>query len=84
MREPQDHEPGDIADHAEAREAELREDAIAEVRARVQHGDWESLSAKWCEECGERVPDARRKAVVGVQLCVECQGRTEDRRSRGW
>ncbi len=32
-------------------------------------------SAKWCEGagCGERIPDARRKAVPGVQFCVECQ-----------
>lgn len=33
------------------------------------------LSAKWCEVpgCGERIPDARREAVPGVALCVECQ-----------
>jgi phage/conjugal plasmid C-4 type zinc finger TraR family protein len=32
-------------------------------------------SAKWCAGvgCGERIPDERRKAVPGVQLCVECQ-----------
>jgi phage/conjugal plasmid C-4 type zinc finger TraR family protein len=32
-------------------------------------------SAKWCKEpgCGARIPEARRKLVPGVQLCVECQ-----------
>lgn len=32
-------------------------------------------SAKWCRTpgCGKRIPDARRKAVPGVQFCVECQ-----------
>lgn len=27
-----------------------------------------------CEECGEPIPAARRKAVPGVRLCIECQG----------
>ncbi|OGS90845.1 MAG: hypothetical protein A2Z95_06155 [Gallionellales bacterium GWA2_60_18] len=32
-------------------------------------------SAKWCTApgCGERIPDARREAVPGVQCCVACQ-----------
>lgn len=36
-------------------------------------------SAKWCAApgCGERIPDARRKAVPGVQLCLACQGHFE-------
>ncbi|HEU0283264.1 MAG TPA: TraR/DksA C4-type zinc finger protein [Gallionella sp.] len=35
----------------------------------------ERPSAKWCAApgCGDRIPDARRKAVPGVQFCVECQ-----------
>jgi phage/conjugal plasmid C-4 type zinc finger TraR family protein len=84
-RETVEREPGDEADRAEVREAEMREDGIAEVRARVQHGDWQALSAKWCDRCGERVPDARRAAVVGVRLCVECQAEVEaEKRTRGW
>ena len=36
-------------------------------------------SAKWCEGigCGERIPEARRQAVPGVQFCVECQAWNE-------
>jgi len=26
-----------------------------------------------CEECGVGIPEARRKAIVGVRLCVVCQ-----------
>jgi phage/conjugal plasmid C-4 type zinc finger TraR family protein len=30
-------------------------------------------SALYCVECGDAIPEARRQAVPGVQLCVECQ-----------
>ena len=41
-------------------------------------------SAKWCEAagCGERIPDARRKAIPGVQFCVECQELNEKVKTR--
>lgn len=29
--------------------------------------------AEICEECGEQIPPARREAVPGCVLCVECQ-----------
>jgi len=25
-----------------------------------------------CKACGEEIPEARQKAVPGVQLCLEC------------
>jgi len=31
-----------------------------------------------CEECGERIPEARRVAVPGVRLCVSCQEEWDD------
>ena len=34
-------------------------------------------SAEECEECGDEIPEARRKAVPGVQLCVFCQEKHE-------
>lgn len=42
------------------------------------------LSAEWCGSacCGERIPDARREAVPGVQLCVGCQELIEKTRGR--
>ncbi len=45
------------------------EDAIARARGRLPQG--ESLSR--CEECDAEIPEARRRAVPGVRLCVACQ-----------
>jgi len=30
-------------------------------------------SATLCVECDEPIPEARRQAVPGVKLCIECQ-----------
>jgi phage/conjugal plasmid C-4 type zinc finger TraR family protein len=30
-------------------------------------------SAKECQECGDEIPEARQKAMLGVQHCVYCQ-----------
>lgn len=32
-----------------------------------------------CDECGDDIPDARRVAVPGVRLCIDCQ-KVEERR----
>ncbi|SFF80539.1 DksA/TraR family C4-type zinc finger protein [Neptunomonas qingdaonensis] len=45
------------------------EDAIALARSRLPIGD----SLTHCEECEAFIPEARRKAVPGVRLCVRCQ-----------
>ncbi|WP_018861492.1 MULTISPECIES: DksA/TraR family C4-type zinc finger protein [unclassified Thioalkalivibrio] len=45
------------------------EDALARVRSQLPEG--ESLEA--CEECGATIPEARRRALPGVRLCVPCQ-----------
>ncbi|MDF7675634.1 DksA/TraR family C4-type zinc finger protein [Neisseriaceae bacterium ESL0693] len=45
------------------------EDALAQVRTRLPQGE----SALYCDECGEEIPEARRLAVPGVRLCIECQ-----------
>lgn len=49
------------------------EDAIARARGKLARGE----SLKHCEECDAAIPDARRKAVPGVRLCIDCQ-RTRD------
>ncbi len=46
------------------------EDAVARARSELPRG--ESLSH--CEECNAVIPEARRRAVAGVRLCVGCQG----------
>ncbi|GBU13783.1 conjugal transfer protein TraR [Enterobacterales bacterium] len=30
-----------------------------------------------CEDCGEDIPEARRRLVMGVQRCIHCQERVE-------
>ncbi|WP_043307131.1 DksA/TraR family C4-type zinc finger protein [Pseudomonas sp. ML96] len=45
------------------------EDAVARARSQLPRG--ESLSR--CEECDAVIPEARRQAVPGVRLCVNCQ-----------
>lgn len=44
-------------------------DAIKRARSQLPQGK----SLKLCEECGGRIPEARRKALPGVRLCVPCQ-----------
>lgn len=30
-------------------------------------------SLRECAECGEKIPEARRNALPGVKLCIDCQ-----------
>ncbi|MBU4681129.1 DksA/TraR family C4-type zinc finger protein [Cedecea davisae] len=45
------------------------DDAVARARSELPKGE----SLVHCEECGEHIPEARRKAIQGVRLCVKCQ-----------
>jgi phage/conjugal plasmid C-4 type zinc finger TraR family protein len=45
-------------------------------RARQQMPTGVSLAE--CEECEKVIPEARRLAVPGVRLCVECQGALDE------
>ena len=45
------------------------EDAVELARSRLPKGE----SLTHCEECGADIPEARRKAIVGVRLCIVCQ-----------
>ena len=44
-------------------------DAVERVRRQLPQGP----GLEHCEECGAAIPVARRKAVPGVRLCVDCQ-----------
>ena len=55
-------------------------DAILRARAETPRGE----SAEDCDECGESIPEARRRALPGVRTCVTCQsGRDAQRRVAG-
>jgi phage/conjugal plasmid C-4 type zinc finger TraR family protein len=53
-------------------------DAIKRARSQMHKGP----SLKRCEECGAKIPEARRNAVPGVRLCVSCQ-EAQDRNQGG-
>ena len=45
------------------------EDAVELARSRLPKGE----SLTHCKECGADIPEARRKVVEGVRLCIACQ-----------
>jgi len=45
------------------------EDAVQQARSRLPRGN----SLSHCEACGDPIPLARREAVPGVRLCINCQ-----------
>ena len=45
------------------------EDAISRARDQLPKGE----SLRHCAECEQPIPDARREAVPGVRLCIQCQ-----------
>lgn len=53
------------------------EDEIERIRGELPEGE----SLTHCAECGEAIPRARRKAVPGVRLCIECQQELDERRA---
>ena len=44
-------------------------DAVKIARNKLPTG----RSLKNCEQCGNKIPNARRQAIPGVRLCVPCQ-----------
>lgn len=64
----------DIIDNASTLE-DLQRDAALSMH-RLNHS---AVSATHCEECGDKLLDARRKAYPGCTMCVECQGVAEFR-----
>jgi phage/conjugal plasmid C-4 type zinc finger TraR family protein len=44
-------------------------DGVLRAKSRLREGP----SATHCQQCGEPIPEARRVALAGVQLCIACQ-----------
>lgn len=44
-------------------------DAVKLARLRLSDG----TGSDYCEDCGERIPEPRRKALPGSRTCVACQ-----------
>ncbi|MEA9390584.1 DksA/TraR family C4-type zinc finger protein [Acerihabitans sp. TG2] len=51
-------------------------DAVQRARQEQVKG----VSAEHCQECGERIPTARRVALPGVQFCIQCQSALDKQR----
>ena len=62
----------DSIDLDQQREHEEHERLTRKARSRGA-----AVSRFLCESCGETIPEARRIAVPGVELCVTCQEVTE-------
>jgi phage/conjugal plasmid C-4 type zinc finger TraR family protein len=52
-------------------------DALVSARARMPSGE----GLEDCEDCGEAIPAARRKALPGARTCVPCQSARDKRPS---
>jgi phage/conjugal plasmid C-4 type zinc finger TraR family protein len=64
----------DAADIASEREAIHREESLARARKAQASGP----SRDTCEDCGDRIPEARKQAVPGCRLCIRCQKEREE------
>jgi phage/conjugal plasmid C-4 type zinc finger TraR family protein len=53
------------------------QDAVEQARRRLPAGE----SRTHCAMCDEPIPEARRKAIPGVRLCVDCQAEQEKRQT---
>ena len=53
------------------------EDAVKLARSRLPVGK----GLTHCEECEITIPNARRKAIPGVRLCVNCQAENDKKQS---
>ncbi len=58
------------------------EDGIKHARDQLPKGE----SLRSCEECDAAIPEARREAVPGVRLCINCQAELdkENKKASGY
>jgi phage/conjugal plasmid C-4 type zinc finger TraR family protein len=69
----------DVFDRAQERDAQMLEDALVEQSRRAGlAGKTINDSARKCRVCDKVIPDARRRALPGVQTCVACQADLEN------
>ncbi len=54
------------------------DDAVKLARSRLPDGE----GSAYCEECENAIPAARRQAIPGVRLCVNCQSALEAQQTK--
>lgn len=78
LMNPDEH----LSDDDKGLRAEQFDTDLALLQHRQMHGiDPNAESAEWCEACDNEIPEARRKAVPGVTLCIEC-AREQERKEK--
>ncbi|MEM5515100.1 DksA/TraR family C4-type zinc finger protein [Pseudoalteromonas sp. AS84] len=63
-----------------ARDSAIQDQIDASVNDAVQYARSNLISgasAELCDECDEKIPQARRLALPGVRYCVACQAAIE-------
>lgn len=50
-------------------------DGVLSARARMPVGE----GTDYCVECGDEIPEARRRALPGARTCVQCQSGRDSR-----
>ena len=63
----------DEIDRAQGINEQIQSDALDAHRRRRSVGG----GLEECEDCGEQIPERRRKAVPGCTRCVDCQQKLE-------
>jgi len=54
-------------------------DAVLAARARLAAAASETGGETHCVECGEEIPEGRRRALPGARTCVACQAGRDGR-----
>lgn len=67
-----------MADEADVANSYI-DDEVRRALDKMRLNQVSKPGAKECDECGEKIPDPRRK--LGFHLCVECAAETERRKS---
>ena len=66
-----------------AREGAVQEQIDATVKdaiERARHNLPVGAGLQHCAECGAQIPEARRQAMPGVRLCLDCQQQADSNR----
>ena len=70
------------AEMAQLHSLHIHMNAIGDVQRKLAK-QAEKPSAKECVECGDAIPEARQRAIPGVQYCVYCQEFNEHGKVKG-
>lgn len=70
----------DPADYGNDRAAEFNADRLADHQAMMANRP--EVSALACEDCGEPIPEERRRKSKGCTRCIDCQRDIDPKRRR--